>query len=263
MRIRSVLKHSAQAIAEGSLIALLVVGLMAGSVFAAKGGHGGGKPGGGGGACTQNAPGVAVDNTWSWSGRGSWGLPGQKLTYAINVINYDVGCGSSTFTVSVAAPSGFTVSMPTSSISLSSSRNAYLWAYVTSPTSVANIDYPLIVTVARTGTSSPTGSFTTYYKVYSSDTVAPTLFWQNPGDGMTITGSSYNISVSSIDDHAVRQIDLFVDGVSKSTSVCDNISDTCDLYYKWATSPGQHTATYKSYDWLGNVGTLTVSFTVN
>jgi hypothetical protein len=46
MRIRSVLKHSAQALAEGSLIALLVVGLMAGSVFAAKGG--GGKPGGGG-----------------------------------------------------------------------------------------------------------------------------------------------------------------------------------------------------------------------
>jgi len=47
MRIRSVLKHSVQALAEGSLIALLVVGLMAGSVFAAKGGNGG-KPGGGG-----------------------------------------------------------------------------------------------------------------------------------------------------------------------------------------------------------------------
>jgi hypothetical protein len=46
MRIKSVLKHSAQAVAEGSLIALLVVGLMAGSVFAAKGGNGG-KPGGG------------------------------------------------------------------------------------------------------------------------------------------------------------------------------------------------------------------------
>lgn len=38
MRIRSVLTHSAQAVAEGALIALVVVGLMAGSVFAAKGG---------------------------------------------------------------------------------------------------------------------------------------------------------------------------------------------------------------------------------
>jgi hypothetical protein len=52
MRISSVLKHSVQVLAEGALIALLVVGLMAGSVFAAKpaagsGGGGHGKPGGG------------------------------------------------------------------------------------------------------------------------------------------------------------------------------------------------------------------------
>jgi hypothetical protein len=48
MRIKSLLTHSLQAIAEGSLIALLVVGLMAGSVFAGGKGGGGGKPGGGG-----------------------------------------------------------------------------------------------------------------------------------------------------------------------------------------------------------------------
>jgi hypothetical protein len=48
MRIGSVLNHTAQAVAEGALIALLVVGLMAGTTFAAKGGGGGhGKPGGG------------------------------------------------------------------------------------------------------------------------------------------------------------------------------------------------------------------------
>jgi hypothetical protein len=38
MRIRSILSHSAQAIAEGSLLALLVVTLVAGTVLAAKGG---------------------------------------------------------------------------------------------------------------------------------------------------------------------------------------------------------------------------------
>jgi hypothetical protein len=47
MRIGSVFKHSAQAILEGALIATLVVGLIAGTAFAARGG-GGGKPGGGG-----------------------------------------------------------------------------------------------------------------------------------------------------------------------------------------------------------------------
>ena len=44
MRIRSVLTHSAQAVLEGAIIATLVVGLMAGTTFAAKGGrHGGGS----------------------------------------------------------------------------------------------------------------------------------------------------------------------------------------------------------------------------
>ena len=50
MRIRSILNHSAQAVLEGALIAMLVVGLMAGTAFAGRsgggGGHGGGKPGG-------------------------------------------------------------------------------------------------------------------------------------------------------------------------------------------------------------------------
>ena len=50
MRIRSVLNHSVQAIAEGSLIALLIVGLMAGTALAAP--KGGGKPSGGGGGIT-------------------------------------------------------------------------------------------------------------------------------------------------------------------------------------------------------------------
>jgi hypothetical protein len=47
MRTRSVVKHAAQASLEGGLVALLVVGLLAGTAFAGKG-AGGGKPGGGG-----------------------------------------------------------------------------------------------------------------------------------------------------------------------------------------------------------------------
>jgi hypothetical protein len=59
---------------------------------------------------------------------------------------------------------------------------------------------------------SGTYPFRSYYKVYSSDTVAPTLYWPNPWDGQTISGSSFNFTVSSNDDHAVKQIDLYVDG---------------------------------------------------
>ena len=69
MRIKSVLTHTVQAVAEGSLIALLVVGLTAGSVFAAKGGNGHG------GANPSSSAGCTVDVT-SVTG---FGLPTDEV----------------------------------------------------------------------------------------------------------------------------------------------------------------------------------------
>lgn len=164
----------------------------------------------------------------------------------------------------MSAPSGFSVSIPQSTITLNSASTGYLWAYVTSPSGIADGDYPLTVTVQRAGTSSATTS-TSSYKVYSSDTAAPTLFWPNPWNGAAISGRSYSIGVSSSDDHAVRKIELYIDNAYTSTALCDNVSHTCQLSYKWAIRRvrGQHTATFKSYDFKGNVGVLTVSFTVS
>src|SRR5262245_14703951 len=252
-------RRQLSAIAVALLVSLLVVG----SADAGKGR----KPGGGsGGSCTQSAPGVAVQNTYGWSQWGSFGLPGQQLAYLITVVNYDTSCSSSSFVVSLRAPDDFAVSIPTNTISLSSGATGYVWAYVTSPSVVADGDYSVTATVTRAGGSGTesTGSFVTYYKVYSSDDVAPTLFWASPGDGMTITGRSYNISVSSRDDHAVEKIDLYIDDEFRSTTVCDGVAYTCSLNYAWSLGgvKGQHTATFKSYDWMGNVGVMTVDFTV-
>ena len=47
MRIKSIFTHSAQAIAEGAIISLLVVGLIAGTAFAAKPASSGSHKGGG------------------------------------------------------------------------------------------------------------------------------------------------------------------------------------------------------------------------
>jgi hypothetical protein len=237
--------------------ACLCLALTFAPVALAKGGGGGG----GGTTCTRSVPTVNVQNNWTWGASGSWGLPGQKLAYDVEVVNNDSGCGSSTFTVGVSAPGGFSVSIPTSTVSIGSTSYAYVWAYVTSPSSAAAGDDTLTVTAQRT--TGPSASAATVYKVYSSDTTAPTLFWPGPGDGTTISGHSYNVTVSSSDDHAVKRIDLYLDGVYLSTTTCADIAYTCQLDYSWKPAGGKHTATFKSYDWMGNVGTLTVSFTVS
>jgi Bacterial Ig domain len=243
-------------VAHVATILALVLALVAPAAIAAKGGN----HGGGGKSCTPKTPAVVVDNNWAWGSPGSYGIAGQELTYAIDVVNYDVGCASSSFVVGVSAPDGFSVSLPTSSISLKSASSGYLWAQVTSPSASTDGDYPLTVTVQR-GTQ--TASTTSWYKVYSSDTVAPTLYWPSPGDGATISGRSYNVAVSSTDNRAVKKIDLYLDNVFVSTKACDNVSYSCQLNYSWPTSLGQHTATFKSYDWMGNVGVQTTTFTVN
>jgi hypothetical protein len=190
-------------------------------------------------------------------------LPGQQLTYGIKITNYDVGCRSSSFVVNMAAPAGFSVSFPTNTLTLRPSSAGYLWGTVTSPMVIADGDYPLAITATR---AEGGGAATSYYKVYSSDNVAPTLYFPNPGDGTTISGGSYNVVVSARDDHAVKRIELYIDGAYKSTTSCDDVTYSCSLSYLWSLSgaQGSHTATFKAYDWSesGNVGVLQVAFTV-
>jgi hypothetical protein len=214
--------------------------------------------------CTSNAPRASIDNTWAWASPGSWGMPGQTLTYAIDVFNTDVGCGSSSFVVDVSAPNGFSVSMPSSTITLSSASSAYVWAYVTSPAAAADGNYPLTASVQRAGAPA-TSSGTSYYKVYSSDTVAPMVYWTNPSDGGALSGRSAYVGFASSDDHAVKILDVSIDGVSVGSKLCDTVSYECRMSYKWSIRRvhGQHTATYTSTDWMGNVTTQTATFTVN
>jgi hypothetical protein len=245
-------------------VAVAIITLSLVPVALGKGKPGGGGGGGGGGGtttCTQSAPGIAVQNNWAWGQTGSWGMPGQQLGYQVQVINNDVGCGSSSFSLSVSAPDGFAASVPTSTVSLNSSSSTNVEAYATSPSGISDGNYPLTVTVERAGTS---GSATTYYKVYSADATAPTLFWTNPSDGQAISGSSFMVNVSSSDDHALKQIDFYLDGTYVTSRACDDITYICQLSYKLSLShmSGQHTATFKSTDWMGNVGVSHVTFTV-
>lgn len=240
-------------------LTVAILALALAPVALAGGGHGGH----GGTSCTPKPPGVDAQNNYAWSQWGSWGLPGQQLTYLLDVINYDTGCSSSSFTVTVSAPSGFSVSPATSTVTLASGASTQLRVQVTSPLALADGDYPVTVSVSRASgaAAAATGSFVSSYKLYSTDTVAPTLFWPNPSDGSTVSGKTYAMVVSASDDHAVKTVDVYVDGVFKSQTSCDSITYTCQLDYRWATSKGAHTATFMATDGKGNVGRLTVGFT--
>jgi hypothetical protein len=241
------------------IVAATIICTLFATVAMAGNGHGGTSTASTG--CTAGSPGVSFENNYAWGQSGAWGLPGQQIGFQIQVRNYDVGCSSSSFNVSVSAPSGFAVSLSAPTISVSSSGTGYLWAYVTAPATAADGDYPLTVTVSRSGSSASAGS---YLKVYSSDIAAPTLFWSNPVDGQAISGRSYTFNVSSSDDHAVKKIDLYVDGAYVTTTTCDDLTYICQLSYKWSMGRaiGAHTATFKSTDWMGNVGVLAVGFVV-
>jgi len=66
-------------------------------------------------------------------------------------------------------------------------------------------------------------------------------------------------------NEARKMLDLYIDNAYVSTTVCDDISYTCQFVYKWSLrrATGLHTATFESTDWMGNVGVLKVAFTVS
>jgi hypothetical protein len=165
----------------------------------------------------------------------------------------------------MSAPSGFSVSLSRSTLTLNSASSGSVSAYVTSPTAVADGDYPLTVTVERTGAPGSGSSTTSFYKVYSSDTLAPKLYWMNPSNGGALSGRTAYVGFASSDDHALRRLEVFLDSALVATTLCENVSYECQASYKWSIRRvrGQHTATFRSTDWLGNVSAQTSTFTVN
>ena len=207
--------HAAQIGALVLALALVPAGL------AAKGG------GGGGGNCTRNAPDVFIDNNSGWSPWGSWGMPGQQLKYGMLVTNRDVGCRASSFTISVAAPDGFSVSIPTTTISLrSSTTSTYLWAHVTSPSAIARRRLPA-------HSQRHPGEWLGRH--VSHELLQGLLVRHDRAEAVLAEPDA------GTDDHRLLvqrrrlvrrrpcrpKIDFYMDGAYMSSTACDNLSYTC------------------------------------
>ena len=162
----------------------------------------------------------------------------------------------------MSAPNGFTTSLP-SSVSVGSASIQHVLARVRSPVDASDGDYALTVTVDRSGTVSPAAQ--SFYKVYSSDSVGPRLYWISPSDGGAVSGRTTYVGFASNDDHVVKRLRIWLDGAAVASLDCAGISFDCQLSYKWSIRRvrGQHTATFEATDGMGNASSHTSTFTVN
>jgi subtilisin family serine protease len=92
------------------------------------------------------------------------------------------------------------------------------------------------------------------------DTTAPTVAITSPSAGTSISGrKSVSISTTSSDNVGVKRVEIYVDGVLKSST-----TSSAALSWNWSLNKvanGQHLITSKAYDAAGNFGTTTITVT--
>jgi Bacterial Ig domain len=213
--------------------------------------------------CVPAQPQVSIQNTYGWSQFGSWAAPGETYPYDVVVYNQDVNCRAARFNLASTLPSGFTMDMPTTSLSIKSSSFALLHLHVTSPATTADGDYAFQEKVWRDLDPSSEGFGNSIYKVYSKDTQPPVFGWWSPADGQTVADNpAFTVSLS--DEHRVRRLELYIDGVPIYAKDYDPIVQyNMSFQYTWPTkgvARGLHTMRAVGYDGSGNRADWTTSF---
>ncbi len=95
--------------------------------------------------------------------------------------------------------------------------------------------------------------------VTTRDTVLPVATFTSPSNGATVSGSKVAISANATDNVGVVEMDIYIDGVLKTTSTSGSVSTTWNTNGK--VKSGSHTITVKAYDAAGNVGTSSITVT--
>jgi hypothetical protein len=91
------------------------------------------------------------------------------------------------------------------------------------------------------------------------DTTKPTVSLTNPTANSTVNGT-INLAATAADDTGVTKVDFTVDGAIKNTDTSSPYSYSLDTT---TLTNGTHTIAANAYDAAGNVGTSSVTVTVN
>jgi hypothetical protein len=136
-------------------------------------------------ACVRAKPTMTLSPSQS-----QWVQPGSTVTFTVSVTNNDnAGCTASTFALQAAAPSGWTASFTTSTLTLSPGASVSTTLQVTSPATAADGFYTSSVTA--TNSANPTSTATTSATVALVSglnvTVTPDKTSYTRGQTVTIT----------------------------------------------------------------------------
>jgi hypothetical protein len=92
------------------------------------------------------------------------------------------------------------------------------------------------------------------------DSILPVVTILSPTNGATVSGT-VTISASATDNVKVTFMEVYIDGIQKTSSTASSITTTWSTKLKKVT-PGLHTITVKAYDASGNIGSSSSSVTV-
>lgn len=218
--------------------------------------------------CQPREPRVRISALYAWNSDGLWATPGMPRNFPMGIVNND--CKQQTYTVSVQVPDGFTATLDKTEVTLDAYGSSKLIPSTTvnlnvsSQSSIADGDYPIIVTITSTTDPLMTASDTSYYKVYSSDTAAPRFGITNPF-GTIKASKRTNVIANVYDDHILKLVEFYIDGRLVYSHDCtEETLYFCQPYFVWDSTKavGDHTVLYKATDLFNNTSSTSVNFTV-
>jgi hypothetical protein len=207
-----------------------------------------------GAVCARAAPTVAL-NPASQSG-----APGEAKAYTVTIANTNsAACGTSTFGLAQALPSGFGGAFSASSIAIAAGASASTTWTVSSATASPDATYSLDATATDMSSAMGTtahGSYTVF-----RDATPPNLSITNPASGQTISArTNLAIAASASDASGVQAVEFYGDGVLLSRDTSAPYGVTWNLR---KAGKGLHTIKARAFDGAGNMSEQSVSITVN
>jgi hypothetical protein len=211
-----------------------------------------------GAVCTRVAPSVSV------SPASQTASPGTARSYTVTVHNNNPSaCGTSSFNLRQAMPSGFTGSLSTTTLSLGAGANGT--ATLTDASSTSTVAGTYTIDAVATDAANTAYTTTTHasYVVYSGDTTPPTLSITSPTPGLTTTisgKSSLTISATASDASGIKLVEFYGDGKLLAQDTAAPYTTSWNLR---KLSTGVHTVMVRATDNAGNVTQQSTSFSVN